>query len=167
MLAGDQRVGEGWTLVHEPVAHRLERGSRSGLPTVPIEDRHTKHALVCGAIQDATHVQRVLALDSVSLCLAHLDDILDCFDLGLHPHAMRRMWVVTRSVQGLVKTCSGPVTTEEKGDQPRLAVCYRPSADNPATGDTGLIEQRWTRVTRVSLLVVIGVVTQVVVTSFT
>ena len=95
-----------------------------------------------------------LALDSVSLCLAHLDDILD---LGLHRH--RVGGIVTGIVQDLVKTCSGPVTTEEKGDQPPLAVCYRPSADNPATGDTGLIEQRWTRVTRVSLLVLIGVVT--------
>ena len=110
MLVGDQRVGEGWTLVHEPVAHRLERGSRRGLPTVPVEHRRTKHTLVCGAIQDATHVQRVLALDSVSLCLAHLDDILVCVNLGLHPLVAIFGDRVTILEPDLVKSCSGPAT---------------------------------------------------------
>tara|TARA_B100000795_G_scaffold152543_1_gene114298 strand:- start:115 stop:285 length:171 start_codon:yes stop_codon:yes gene_type:complete len=56
MLAGDERVAEGRAVIHEAIAHRLERGGRRGLATMPIEDGRTERTLVCWPIKDATHV---------------------------------------------------------------------------------------------------------------
>ena len=72
---GDERVAKGRAVIHEAIAHRLERGGRRGLATMPIEDGGTELALMGSSAK--THVQRVLALDDAALRPADLYDVLD------------------------------------------------------------------------------------------
>ena len=68
-------VAKGRAVIHEAIAHRLERGGRRGLATMPIEDGGTELALMGRSAK--THVQRVLALDDGALRPADLYDVLE------------------------------------------------------------------------------------------
>lgn len=88
MMACDDRVAKGRALVHEAIAHRLERRFRRSLAPVPIKDGDTDLALTGRPVEDPAHVQRVLALDGGSLSPADpyggvldLDSLRDTPDL--------------------------------------------------------------------------------------